>query len=245
MDEIEQTIAEIINVGTIEDSFDKDTRPSTPGYKSLKEFAKVLLYSSKEEELQAFLESNPYFLFHNLFSLGADVKAVMSKPTIGGKYYADFGLIGISQGGCQITLIELEPANVDLFTQKGTPARRLQQAIGQIYDWQQWIRKYKVTFAEELLESARELPLFETDRPFDKGWKFSNVEELDSLWRGFGGSEYARVHYFIVIGRWSKLSEKHKKRLLHYNYERDRRFTIYTYEQLARKALRRPYYDDF
>ena len=245
MDEIEQTIAEIINVGTMEDFCEKDSFVSTPGYKSLREFASVLLYSSKEEELQNFFESNPFFLFHSLFNLGADVKAVMSKPTIGGKYYADFGLIGISQGGCQITLIELEPANVNLFTQQGTPAKRLQQAIGQVDDWQQWIRKYKVTFAEELLESAKGLPQFEAKKSFNKGWKFCNSAGLDASWRGFGGSEYARVHYFIVIGRWSKLLEKHKKRLLHYNHERDRRYTIYTYDQLARKALRRPYLDDY
>ena len=94
-------------------------------------------------------------------------------------------------------------------------------------------------------ESAKELPLFKIGKSFNKGWKFDEVEILDELWRGFGGSEYARVHYFIVIGRWSKLSEKHKKRLLHYNYKSDRPFTIYTYDQLARKALRRPFYDDF
>ena len=46
---------------------------------------------------------------------------------------------------------------------------------------------------------------------------YCSKNQLEALWNGFGGNEYCTFEYLIVLGRWSKLNEREKQRLMYLN----------------------------
>jgi hypothetical protein len=144
-----------------------------------------------------------------------------------------------SQGGSSINLVELEPADARLYTKAGTPARRLQAALGQLDDWRQWIKSNKGTFVRDMIERAQQATAYDPSAITPASVRFSEPEKIDALWRSFGGYEDCYISYAVIIGRWAKLSENQRKRLIYYNQSYEQQ-TVFTYDQVARKALVRP-----
>jgi hypothetical protein len=179
-------------------------------------------------------------MLFGLFGEGGDSdQAFLTKPPIGTRFCADFAILNTSQGGSLITLVELEPSGEGLFTQQGTPARRLQGALGQIQDWAQWINQHKRTFVRDTVDLAKEMPKF-PEVAANSSFRLWDAEHVESSWRTFGGFEDASIAYAIIVGRWSKMSEEHRERLLFLNRQQGKLATIYTFDQVARRAYDRP-----
>lgn len=236
----ERVLAQLLSLGTSEDPTEYKKEILSPGYYALSDFASLLAKDHTEEDLQRFLSAYPQFLMGSFGTRDDGDLALLYKPRVGIGFVADFGLLKYSQGGTGIVLVELELSNVPLFTQAGTPARHLQHALGQLEDWRQWIKLNKDTFVRDMVEAAKRAAPYSPEDHQPKSVRFKSSKNLQRLWDGFGGNDYVYVRYAIVIGRWANLSEEHRKRLIHYNQAHKNQQDVYTYDQIARKALVRP-----
>lgn len=238
-DDRETILSQLLSLGTSEDPLEY-THNLSPGSKSLNNFVSLLAKDPAEEDLQRFLGLYPQFLMATFGTADDGDIALLYKPRVGTGFVADFGILICSQGGCSIYLVEIEPYNVPLFTRAGTPSRYLQHALGQIEDWRQWINLNKDTFIRETVEAAKNAVPYSPEDHKPQSIRFESPERLQRIWNKYGGNEYAFITYAIIIGRWGKLSENHRRRLIHYNRQYHMQQHIYTYDQMARKALVRP-----
>lgn len=205
------------------------TRIMQPDFEHIVAFAGLLAVEASEEKLQQFLTENPQFILYFL-SKGSDPLAFITKPSIGNSYRGDFGVLSVSQNGCEIDLIEIEQSSVPLFTARGTPARHLHTAMGQIHDWHQWITINQDTFVRDTLKLAQSFPIL-PDRSHNGS--FALRSDIEKLWYHFGGFS---IGYTIVIGRWGTLSKKHRSRLVFLNQHDIPNRRVITFDQLIRNA---------
>jgi len=222
------------------DEVDRVGLEQSPTYGEVLDFAELLTRNPREEDLQIFVRDHPRFLMSLHGWADDQVLAVIPKPSIGGHFFADFGVLHFGQGGCGISLVELEPADADLFTKALSPARRYQGAITQVQDWNQWIRPNLHTFARDLIATAKDLPRA-PDRSSNGGFRTREPDVLEKSWNAFGGFEDPSVLFTIIIGRWSRLSEKEHARLVSLNRTAGQLYVTFTYDQLIRRGIERPF----
>ena len=218
-----------------------DADRTAPVFEDVRAFAELLAIRPHEEEpLQQFLETHPKFIT-GMFGVGDDaVLAVLTKPPVGTRLFADFAVLAYGQGGCSIHLIEIETASEPLFTAAGVPAKRHNHAAGQIRDWHEWIHPNRISFMQDMMARVQSLP----EPPSKAGnlsFRTRPVSSIQSSWRGFGGYEDPVISYHLIMGRWALLNAAHRKRLLQFNKHESKLFKLFTYDQLIRSALERPY----
>lgn len=220
---------------------DGEERPGKmcPGFPDIVALADLLGQEPGEEPLQQFLADHPALLF-GFFGEGGDSdQGFLTKPPVGTNFNADFAILNTSQGGCSITLVEIEPSREPLFTKALMPAKRLQGALGQINDWAQWITSNKRTFVRDTVDLLKRAPQYPEKAP-NKSFRLWEPEHVESSWHAFGGFDDAIVKYAIFIGRWSRLNPEERSRLIFTNRGEIAPATIYTYDQIARRAFDRP-----
>ncbi len=100
----------------------------------------ALLDISKEEDIQQFLLSNPFF-FDFIYEGGF----IINKFPFGNKHISDFITFGLrtwtNDIGLHSTFIELESPQQKIFNKNGDPAAGLTHAIRQVQDWNIWLTK--------------------------------------------------------------------------------------------------------
>jgi hypothetical protein len=201
--------------------------------------ARLLVKPVTEETLQRLLTSRPQILLGASGTRVTTDVAFLAKPKIGNSFVADYATLSWDQGGCTVNLFEIETADASLFTSKGTPAARLQSAMGQVRDWDQWIRVNRDTFVRDLIDRCKSLPLY-PERQNNGSFRLCDADSLSRSWEGFGGFTSCTFRYHIVIGRWSKMSSAHRKRLVYYNSADDGLHRVSTFDQLVRSSYSRP-----
>jgi hypothetical protein len=239
---IDKIIAEIFSPFLLIDDYPKLHKFKPPTFKQIEEFAKLIAQDKSEETFHQFLSRHPHFLFRLAPSTDDTTLAFISKPPISNFNTADFGLLTVSQGGCRLFLIELERPSDRLFTSKLTPAKKLQTAMGQVHDWDQWVRNNRQTFMNTMMRILKDA---ETSKKKHKSGTHTlcDIERLEGIWNGFGGIEHCTFEYLIVIGRWSKLTIKERERLMYLNSNTEQtNLRIRTYDNLARKVIDGPRY---
>lgn len=211
-------------------------------YQQIIDFASLIAQDKSEESFQKFIAQNPNFLFRLAPSADDTNLGLIAKPPISVFNTADFGILSVNQGGPRIFLIEFERPSDQLLTKKLTLAKKLQGAIGQVHDWDQWIRSNRQAFfntCHTILRSAPKYP----EKTHNGTFTYIEQEHLERIWNGFGGSDHCTIEYLIVIGRWSKLSKTEKERLVYLNTKYQHiNLRIRTYDNLARKAIEGPKY---
>lgn len=238
--EVEKILAEIFDPSVLADDLPKDIHFKPPTFMEIQEIAQLVYEDKSEETYQRFLSKHPHFLFRGTPWSGDYNCGLLIKPPISNFFNADFAIFTVGQGGCGITLVEIEKPSDKLFTKKLTPARKLQTAIGQIDDWNEWLISNKQTFVNTGLELLRRAPLF-PKKSINGSFKTMQYKEIENSWRSFGGFDNCHIANLIIIGRWSKLSEGERKRLLFLNSKtRPIYFQIRTYDQLIRKGYDGP-----
>jgi hypothetical protein len=233
-------LSEIFNADTGYARTDADVLQTCPNYADLVSFAELLSSDPREEVLQQFIEQHPQFLM-GLYGWGDDsVLAFLTKPAIGVRFRADFGLLQCGQGGCCIHLVELEPSTERLFTQDGHRAHRHNSALTQCRDWNSWFHPNKATFVRDVLDIVRTLPLY-PDRSPNGSFRRRDYGSIEAAWRGFSGFDDPFIQCTVVIGRWSQMTPDERRHLLTQNRHDDKLARVITYEQLARTAYERPF----
>jgi hypothetical protein len=214
----------------------KRIRVPTPGPHELYAYCELLAQEPREEDVQRFLEAHPGFLTGLLGGPDNADLAVLFKPPLGSRYRADFCVLQAHQGGCVANLIEIESSHEPLFNKAGSPARRLAAASKQIEDWRIFVSKDPKYHASELMELAKRAPLLADYKEGDIGFRLRDPGRVGKLWEMFGGYQEPSFHFVAIIGRWSRLSDDEKARVVHRNLHSKDAMKLYTFEQVARAA---------
>ena len=240
--QIETVLKEIFDPFVLGDEVPMHKLNKGPSFIEIEQLAKLIVIDKSEESFQVFLQENPHFLFRLAPSTDDTNIGFLSKPPISNFNVADFVIFSFSQGGARMFLIEIERPNDKLFTKKLTPAAKLQTALGQIHDWDEWIKNNKQTFLNTSLRILKETPQY-PKKTKNGSFTYWTKHQIEALWQGFGGNDYCTFQYLVIIGRWSKLSEKEKKRLMYLNqtYE-NQNIRIRTYDNFIRRAIEGPKY---
>jgi len=209
-----------------------------PVIEQLSGLADVLGRDASENDLHEFLVANPGFVLGLFGFADSRTLAFFNKPAIGTRFVADFGVLMADQGASCVGLVEIERASTALFTQQQTPAKSYQTAIGQVTEWRQWIEPNQKTFVSDLVAAARDLPEW-PDRSSNGSFRTMPPDRLEQWWRAFGGDTAPSFSYVIACGRWALLSKAERERLTFLNSKANPYQTV-TYDQIARRAYRRP-----
>ena len=239
-DKVDDIVREIFDPYVLGDEMPKHLLNSPVTYQQITEFASLIAENKSEESFQSYVAQNPNFLFRLAPSTDDTGLGLIAKPPISIFNTADFGILGVSQGGTRMFLIELERPSDQLFTKKLTPAQKLQGAIGQIHDWDQWIRSNRHTFFNTCFTILKNAPKY-PNRTHNGTFIYEEPEHIEGLWNAFGGSDYCTIEYLIVIGRWSQLLKVEQERLIYLNTQyKHLNLRIRTYDNLVRKAIDGP-----
>jgi hypothetical protein len=116
---------------------------------------------------------------------------------LGSRHKADFAILNSYSGAFEVIFIELEPANDGVFTQAGTPSRRLAGALKQIDDWRQYVGAHQHEVRRTLKDWAVRYDLlgYSKRAPFN----YSAHEFMDP-------STPLLAEYQVLIGRSSQQS---------------------------------------
>lgn len=187
--------------------------------KAAKEFLAILNACQSEREITNWLQSHPLLI--GKFA-GARYPHVFKQFPIGSRF-PDFVVLDSFSGGWDVTMIELEPPNVRLFTKEGNPARRLAGAIKQVDDW----RNYVMSNRQEVLVRLSE---YYMDKDMTYGPKHGDPRDCGGLPLADSRST-VYWHYCIVIGRRATLSDN--ERALKAKFLENHRIEVATHDRLV------------
>jgi hypothetical protein len=85
----EAVLAQLLSIGTTEDPSVYKKHILSPGFKALSAFAELLANAPAEEEIQRFLATWPQFLMAVFGTRDDGDLALLYKPPIGTKFFAD------------------------------------------------------------------------------------------------------------------------------------------------------------
>lgn len=243
METFSEILAQIFNPNLGWAKSDQEVLSICPNYKDVEALANLLTKNPREEDLQQFLEAYPQFLT-GLSGSGYDPPlAFLVKPSVGTAYNADFAVLSYGQAGCKICLIEIKRSAEDLYTKSGEPAKKLREAIKQIEERNIWLKKGSniQTFVTDTLGYVESLPQY-PERHINQSFRLRSSKGIEEAWSSFGGYDSPSVNHIIIIGRWAKLPDDARKRLVHHNQNNYQLYQIFTYDQVARYGFDRPYF---
>ena len=91
----------------------------------------------QEAEMHSFLEAHPEYLVQVMG--GGHGRYQLSKKRLGAEFVPDFLVAEMSSIGIEWHAVEIESPRSAALRKDGLPAAGLNQAIGQIRDWRQWL----------------------------------------------------------------------------------------------------------
>jgi hypothetical protein len=91
----------------------------------------------------------------------------------------------------------------------------------------------------DLIDTSKRLPVL-PERDSNGSFLLVRPDVLEGAWRGFGAFDHPRIRHSILIGRWSRLSEAHRQRLIYINRHDSAVHQISTYDQVGRRSYVRP-----
>lgn len=112
------------------------------------QFTQVINDALDERPAQQFLAQHPELL-GCMLRPGNGVWA-FDRPALGSEYIPDFLLSTYTSAGYRWAMVELESPVARVLTAAKLPARKLNEALGQIRDWRAWIRK-NIAYAQSEL----------------------------------------------------------------------------------------------
>ena len=154
----------------------------TPSQESLIHVATLINKDGREEDFQQFFSNNPTFLFREVPAYGDTNAGIITKLPIGNSFVCDFAVFVYGQGGCKITLVEIEKPSDQLFTQRLVPAKKLNNAIGQVTEWTEWITLNKQTFVRDSIDILKRAPIMNSpNEPFNSGCPIFEIWSVISI----------------------------------------------------------------
>lgn len=153
-----------------------------------------------------------------------------SKFPLGTSFITDFVSVGrypySNRPQPLITFVELERADVPLFTKAGDPAAFLTHALRQIHDWKGWVRENRAFLATEFHRRIDEVAPSEADRELRR--HLYNIQ---------GSFRYGFVDRYLIIAGRRPVAVSDRLRLSQMNDDLHA-ITIITYDALLDGIVR-------
>jgi hypothetical protein len=170
--------------------------------------AKAIKAFSKKGEREAtrFLKQNPHLVLWGFVRTGGHSKYVLNEFPLGSRYRADFFVPFSYSGVWEIHFIELENTDDPTITQDGKPSQRLNSAISQLHDWNDYIQRNRVSVQQDLSDWCNRKDLLgwhETKKPPSN----MTTDRLNDP------SIYIRWCYHIIIGRRENVSKEKRRKM--------------------------------
>jgi hypothetical protein len=175
---------------------------------------KNILNSSKEEDVQSFLKNNSKILL-STFANDWVVNECIPKFRFGNEFISDFVIVSGQSFSYDIILIELEPPTSKPFTKQGVYAKRLNQALAQINEWNSWIENNLDYFRNSL------------SKQMEHGYGINQLTGMDLKKRG---REF--ISSKIIIGKRSMYSEEDNKNRATLYSQTSKKIEILPYDRL-------------
>ena len=116
-------------------------------------FLNILNNSKNENEIQRYLEKNPYLLpVTFVLNHGIHFGSYISKLSIGTGFITDFAYITKSSIEWRIVLIEIEDSKKKFFNKNGTPTSDFIQARDQVLEWKSYMESKGKGYVLEALD---------------------------------------------------------------------------------------------
>lgn len=208
-----------------------------PSLTMAEDLAVLVRRELSEESYQAFLEHHPQLITGFCSWSDDSVLAFFSKPRFSVNWTPDFAAVACSQGGAYIILVEIERPSIKMFNKDLTFTKEVREPIRQVSQWKEEIDKDVNAFSRQVLSQTEKLPLLNHKNP-QPSFRVRELRDVKKSWEAFGGNDYPHVGYKIVAGRWSSLSDRERKKFIHYNTT-PRVADIWTYNQLLRHSYLR------
>ena len=112
------------------------------------QFVQVTNDASDERPAQRFLAEHPELL--GCLLQPGNAAWAFDRPTLGSEFIPDFLLSTHTSAGYRWVMVELESPVARILTNAKLPARKLNEALGQIRDWRAWIRR-NIAYAQSEL----------------------------------------------------------------------------------------------
>jgi hypothetical protein len=203
--------------------------------KIIEGFEKVLK-NSKEQGIHNYLKKT-----HKLINYISARKYLLSKYKLADKYVTDFIVIGIGYGnllGVVINFIEIERADLPLFTKKGDPTSFLTHAIKQVQDWEMWVTDNLLYFKNDLQKHIFEMT--------DNDYNFTNSEAINKKIDKVYERKKANIinsltygildRYYVIAGRRNSMTIKDRENLNKIN-RNSNKINVITYDVLIDELL--------
>lgn len=183
----------------------------------------IAISSSREEDVQRFLTSHPWILTDTFAtrSLSGMVTECIPKFRLGTEYVTDFVLVTGTSYHYDIVLIELEPPTERPFTKDGKFASRLNGALTQLDDWQDWTRENEPYFRRSLAKAMSDS---------------YGADQIGGVSYNLTAGRSRREHVFIsskvLVGRRGMLSWRDNRRRATVYGRSNRTLEIVPYDRL-------------
>jgi len=166
----------------------------------------IALDQDGERKATRFLKEHPEILTYSFNWTAGHSMYVLNEFPIGSRYRTDFVVLLSYSGTWEINFIELENTDDMVITKAGKPSQRLNSAISQINDWQEYVERNRPTIQKDLSDWCMKKDLL----------KWSGGEEPPS---NFSGNElkdpdsFLSIKYHIVIGRRKNITQEVRRKM--------------------------------
>ena len=119
--------------------------------KEADEFLAILNTATKEGDVQRYIKNNqkwfvPGSILKN-YDFGHHEAYLLSEPSLGAEYRADYMLLGRNSIGHHIVLVEFENVNIDYrLSTANTESESVRKGLTQIQDWKRWMDDNRAYF---------------------------------------------------------------------------------------------------
>lgn len=162
----------------------------------------ALREDATEREIHAFLKKYPYVLIH-LFNTSWDLYKIFPEFRMGTDFRADFVIISADSGAWHGRFIELEGPNDSPYTKAGISSKKLNWALHQTNEWNNFIYSHKPNLMHEFAKLIKPLKRSAQNNLMGRG-VLADIE-LEHP------ETYIDFYYHVVIGNSKRFSESDRK----------------------------------
>ena len=176
----------------------------------LKKNLEIAFSTSGERAAAKFLKDNAKIVLYTISWTSGHSKYVLSEFMLGSRYKADLVVLVSYSGAWDVHFIELENTDDKIITKEGKPSARLNSALSQVHDWEEYIELNQSSVKRDLAEACKKRDLL--------GWSCKDSEPSNFSGNLLRDPQTAvRFQYHIIIGRRDKIDETTRRKMNQYS----------------------------
>lgn len=178
----------------------------------LKEELNNALSQKGERVATRFLKKHPEIVVYTFNWTAGHCQYVLNEFMLGSRYKVDFVVLLAYSGKWEVNFIELENTDDNIITKDGKPSQRLNSAISQIHDWNEYIIQNKASVQRDLSKACMEKDLLK--------WVSSEFQPSNNSGNKLSDPEtFITFKYHVIIGRRFNIADKQRRKMNQYSMD--------------------------